>query len=372
MRTTRKLVGIGILCVLVAAGVAQAVPVYNLELAINTSEGTWELRAWEEPGTDTNYGIAGFWTRLSPLGDNTSIVLTDVDLMGPSSVWSPTGNPAISYVPWAGLCNNLSVQENKYASIAAFQDIASANPAGMPTNDDLIRGIGQTGGNVKTGTGPHPWSGGFNMFYTPGSEGAYDEHVLLAQGTYNTEKDEPAISDEDTGMNIWVDDSTTGVTLAQVNPSTRYITEDGERRPDLDAEAGNRLRKGHGEGGSFNKQQDWSAGPWGDPGQTIHLDASGTPGEIVDYAWTLDPNGNAGDPVTHTGPTWDLTLQELYDAGWDVPVEPEGYDAWLTLKIIEDTEDWGEAGTTLSIPEPTTIALLGLGCFGAVLRRRRR
>jgi hypothetical protein len=151
-------------------------------------------------------------------------------------------------------------------------------------------------------------------------------------------------------------------------------------------------------GGPYG-EEDWppSPGGWNNPARTITVAGTGTDDiGVAGYAWSIaEPTSDAFavlaegivDPAaTPVNLDLDISIQDIADAlyGGDVGMLPGKYDPSdptqpdpavynyrLKLTLTDTIGQMGDAETTLFVPEPGTLVLLGLGGLGALLRRRR-
>lgn len=151
-----------------------------------------------------------------------------------------------------------------------------------------------------------------------------------------------------------------------------------------------------GVGGPYG-EEDWPMTPpgWNTPAREITVTGTGTDDiGVKSYQWliaepTSDTFAPLGDavmvgPATEVDASTAISIQAIADAlyGGDVGAlpgpygtgdpEPSVYNYKLKLLVTDTIDQTGEAETTLFVPEPGTLVLLGLGGLGALLRRRRR
>ena len=115
---------------------------------------------------------------------------------------------------------------------------------------------------------------------------------------------------------------------------------------------------------------------WGDPDRWLELTAGEEippPGEPIDeYEWDFTKDGA---PLIKTGQTITVYLGELMAAGWelatwdDVNKEFVGGLVNYKLRLMQGSST-SEAGSTLFIPEPATLTLIGFGALALIRRRR--
>jgi hypothetical protein len=147
-------------------------------------------------------------------------------------------------------------------------------------------------------------------------------------------------------------------------------------------------------GGPYG-EGDWPATPggWDNPLRTITLSGSATDDiGIASYEVSIAAPGSdvfvtlaAGDvvpPLQQADLMLDVTIQNIADIftggdpdllpRWDPAAPyPDTYNYTLKAVVTDTIGQTGEAMTTLFVPEPGTLVLLGLGGLGALLRRRR-
>lgn len=130
------------------------------------------------------------------------------------------------------------------------------------------------------------------------------------------------------------------------------------------------------------EEGDWTGGPgsyYNDPLREIVLDASGTTptdgDPILNYTWYITNTYDPANPVTPidagTSDTFTLKLGDLLG---DLPPDHHVAADNLFDVVLTATDKDGSSsdGTTLFVPEPATLALLGFGGIAALIRRRRR
>jgi len=114
-------------------------------------------------------------------------------------------------------------------------------------------------------------------------------------------------------------------------------------------------------------EADWQEEPADTEVNFIILDGTGSSdpdGDTLTYTWDLTVN--PGNPLVVTGATPKVLAATLVAHDYDFYVD---YPITLTVDDGKGGSDTDE--TTLMVPEPGTIALLGFGVVGVLLRRRR-
>ena len=67
-----------------------------------------------------------------------------------------------------------------------------------------------------------------------------------------------------------------------------------------------------------------------------------------------------------------VTVAELFGAGWEDNDWPQGFTGMVDILMTQPSGATDNGAMGVFIPEPGTMALLGLGCLATLLRRRRR
>ncbi len=121
---------------------------------------------------------------------------------------------------------------------------------------------------------------------------------------------------------------------------------------------------------------------WNDPANFIVLDASGTQetdgDPILEYTWNITNTYDPCMPVTtldaNTDPFCELTIADLLADGELPPDEVQAGTHPFMVTVTARDKDGSNTSesTTLFVPEPATLVLLGLGGLAAIVRRRRR
>jgi hypothetical protein len=150
-----------------------------------------------------------------------------------------------------------------------------------------------------------------------------------------------------------------------------------------------------GVGGPYG-EEDWPMTPpgWNNPAREIAVTGTGTDDKgIKSYQWLIAAPGSdtfealadavVVDPTaTGVDASTAISIQAIANAlhGGDVGALPgkygpggpdASYNYKLKLLVTDTIDQTGEAETTIFVPEPGTLVLLGLGGLGALIRRRR-
>jgi len=320
----------------------QAAPVEaNVLLDIRAADGTWQVYGQIDDASN-NAGISGLEIDVWGTGG--------ADVTG-SKLELPRGISGVNYMMFG--FNTLPQDGANGIGIGGGQDtIGGVN---------VLIGIGLTAGesdpDLSQGNVPDVW----------------DVPVLLASGTYSGSTGELHVAmPDDSQFNLLPH----GYTGGQTHGLQPLVL--GDSAPldgdDIVAAAG----------GPY-EEDDWPMTPhgWNNPARTIALSGAGSTGEIESYEWSIAPPGSDQWKLmaTTAGPDLSVSIQAIADAlGISVddlpgPYGPGGADPTIYEYELMLTVSGGGASdsdeTTLFVPEPGTVILLGLGGLAALIRRRR-
>jgi hypothetical protein len=192
--------------------------------------------------------------------------------------------------------------------------------------------------------------------------------VLIASGTYSGQGTQGALLHADLSPGsplVLLPDGYVGGATAGVEglslAAEKNVGGGGVGTPPENANAGG--NKGAG---------DWAGPPgWNNPARTIDLAGSATPtdGDPITYNWVItNPRGGTLDKA---GQSLTVSIGEL-PGELPNPGDPDDWFLFGVTMIASDKDgDSAPADALLYVPEPGTMLLLGLGCVGALLRRRR-
>ena len=328
--------------VLLAFAVAdlQAAPIdTNVLLDIQAADGTWQVFGQIDDAT-TNAGIAGLEIDVWGTGG--------AEVTG-SKLELPKGFSGVNFAAFG------------FSTLP--QD--GVNGKGIGGGQDTIGGI-----NVLIGIGLT--AGVSDPDLTQGGvPDEWDVPVLIASGTYSGSTGELHVAmPGGSQFNLLPPGYTGGITSA-LQPLVL-----GDSAP-LDGAAIVADADGPYE------EDDWPMTPfgWNNPGRTIALDGTGSTGTIDTYEWLIAPPVSGDFMPLATGATPDVSILAIADALGiavdDLPgkygpagPDPDVYNYRLMLTVsgggASDSDE-----TTLFVPEPGTVILLGLGGLAALIRRRR-
>ena len=319
----------------------QAAPIdTNVLLDIQAADGVWQVFGQIEDAS-TNAGIFGLQIDVWGTGG--------ADVTG-SKLELPRGVSGVNYQPFGF---NVFPQDG-------VNGIGIGGGQNNITGVNVLIGIGLTAGESDADLSQE------------GAPDVWDVPVLLASGTYSGSTGELHVAmPDDSQFNLLPH----GYTGGQTHGLQPLVL--GDSAPldgdDIVAAAG----------GPY-EEDDWPMTPhgWNNPARTIALSGTGSTGVIDAYDWFIAPPVS-GDfmPLVAAGPTPDVSIQAIADAlGITVddlpgPYGPGGPDPTIYEYRLMLTVSGGGASdsdeTTLFVPEPGTVILLGLGGLAALIRRRR-
>ena len=340
---------LSVVAALVVAGVATAgyADVLVLDLIPDAEgAGTWQVVAWlegDEGGDPNSAGLSDF--KMDVVGSGGATVTGSTNKSPSTAFWSVPKMTVIT----VGFAEIRQDGVNGVGIIGSQKAVYGEVGQNDPEFDKgVIQGVGITSGSL----GPPDYM----------VETSWDHPALLASGTYSgagylTVSSDPSIC-------LLLKDTTPGGSWHgpghTYNPSA--VQGDTEAVPsgvvnqDPNADADGPYEEG-----------DWQEEPADPEVNFIILDGTGSSdpdGDPLTFEWdlTVDPL----KPLVVTGAQPKVLAQTLVDHGYDSYVDYE-----ITLTVDDGNGGTDTDTTTLMVPEPGTLALLGLGVVGVLLRRRR-
>ncbi|MBT2968793.1 MAG: hypothetical protein B6D72_11910 [gamma proteobacterium symbiont of Ctena orbiculata] len=102
----------------------------------------------------------------------------------------------------------------------------------------------------------------------------------------------------------------------------------------------------------------------GNPGNTVHISGSGDCGfGNSSGAFSCSGSVSVVDPFIFPGDTWQITLSDSFNDFFVNPDHVFGEGSYLA---------WGDDAPSASVPEPSTLLLLGAGIIGLGATRMRK